>query len=198
MGKGEKTRLAILDTAVKLASELGLDGLSIGRLADELSLSKSGLFAHFDSKEALQVETLERAREQFTAVIVRPALKAPAGEPRLRALFERWLEWPRLVPQPGGCIFIAAAVELDDRPGEARAKLVAIAKEAVELLTRLARRAQEVGHFRRDLDADQFAFELEGILLAFHRYRRLMRDPRAQARAQAAFARLLADARTRS
>src|SRR5512133_731614 len=152
MGKGAQTRTAILDAAVKLASELGFGGLSIGRLADELSLSKSGLFAHFDSKDALLVETLERARELFTTMILRPALGAPAGGPRVRALFERWLEWPRLVPQPGGCLFVAAAVELDDRPGEARTKLVAIAKEAVAMLGRLAVDAQKAGHFRPDLD----------------------------------------------
>lgn len=198
MAKGEKTRVAILDKAVRLASELGLEGLSIGRLAGELSLSKSGLFAHFDSKEALQIDTLEHAREQFTATILRPALTAPEGEPRLRVLFERWLEWPRLVPQPGGCIFIAAGVELDDRPGEARAKLVSIAKDTVAMLTRLARRAQDVGHFRRDLDPEQFAFELEAIMLAFHRYNRLLRDAKALTRARASFERLIVDARVRS
>jgi AcrR family transcriptional regulator len=97
MRKGEKTREVILDRALRMASELGLEGITIGRLADELDLSKSGLFAHFSSKENLQVETLDRAAERFTEVVVRPALAAPAGEPRLRALFEGWLDWPKRV-----------------------------------------------------------------------------------------------------
>src|SRR5690349_10613587 len=139
--KGERTRDAILDGALRLASELGLEGLSIGRLAEELDLSKSGLFAHFGSKEDLQIRTLERAAARFGEVVVRPALEAPAGEPRVRALFERWLEWPRRVRQPGGCIFVAAAAELDDRPGPARDRLVALQREWLGTLAGAARRA---------------------------------------------------------
>lgn len=198
MRKGERTRGAILDGAVRLASELGLEGLSIGRLAEELDLSKSGLFAHFASKEELQVRTLERAAERFTEVVVRPGLAAPAGEPRVRALFERWLEWPRRVRQPGGCIFVAAAAELDDRPGAARARLVELQREWFATLAAAARRAQEVGHFRRELDPEQFAFEVYAIALAWHHNARLLRDPRAVERARAAFDRLVADARARS
>jgi AcrR family transcriptional regulator len=195
--KGDKTRGAILDEAVRVASEVGLEGLTIGQLADRLDLSKSGLFAHFASKEGLQVETLDRAAERFAEVVVRPALAMPAGEPRVRALFERWLEWPRRVRQPGGCIFVAAAAELDDRPGAARDRLVQLQREWLEVLSRAARRAQEVGHFRRDLDPDQFAFELLGIALTWHHHARLLRDARAADRVRAAFERLLADARAR-
>ena len=126
MGKGDQTRDAILERAVRLASQVGLEGLTIGRLAGALDLSKSGLFAHFASKETLQVQTLERAAERFVEVVLRPALAEPRGEPRLRALFERWLRWPQEVSQPGGCIFVQAAVELDDRPGPARDRLVAL------------------------------------------------------------------------
>lgn len=195
MRKGERTRTAILDRALVLASHLGVEGLSIGRLADELDLSKSGLFAHFDSKEALQVETLQRAAHRFTEVVVAPALRAPAGEPRVRALFERWLEWPQAVRQPGGCVFVAAAAELDDRPGAARERLVAIQKSWLAAVARAARRAQEVGHFSRDLDPEQFAFEFHGIGLAWHQSTRLLRDRAALERARAAFERLVRDAR---
>jgi len=193
--KGERTRDAILDGALRLASELGLEGLSIGRLAEEMDLSKSGLFAHFGSKEDLQVRTLERAAARFEEVVVRPALEAPAGEPRVRALFERWLEWPRRVKQPGGCIFVAAAAELDDRPGPARDRLVALQRAWLGTLAGAARRARDVGHFRRELDPEQFAFEAYAVALACHHHARLLRDPRAFERARAAFDRLVAGAR---
>lgn len=195
--KGEKTREAILDRALRMASELGLEGVTIGRLADDLDLSKSGLFAHFVSKEDLQVRTLERAAERFTEVVVRPALALPAGEPRLRALFENWLEWPRRVRQPGGCIFVAAAAELDDRPGAARDLLVDLQRKWLATLSQVVRRGQEVGHFRGDLDPAQLAFELHGVGLAWNFHARLLRDPRSRERALAAFERLLADARRR-
>jgi AcrR family transcriptional regulator len=196
--KGEKTRAAILDEAMRVASQLGLEGLTIGRLADALDLSKSGLFAHFASKEGLQVETLEHAAERFREVVVRPALAAPAGEPRVRALFERWLEWPRRVRQPGGCFFVAASAELDDRPGPARDRLAELQRSWLSTLAGAAQRAQQVGHFRTDLDPEQFAFELYGLMLTGHLHMRLLRDARSQERVRAAFERLLADARARS
>lgn len=198
MRKGERTRGAILDAALRVASERGLEGLTIGQLADTLDLSKSGLFAHFASKEGLQIATLDRAAERFAEVVVRPALGAPGGEPRVRALFDRWLEWPRRVRQPGGCVFVAAAAELDDRPGAARDRLVELQRQWLGVLAGAAQRAQAAGHFRADLDPDQFAFEMHGIGLAWHHAARLLRDPRAIERARAAFERLVADARARS
>jgi AcrR family transcriptional regulator len=193
--KGERTREVILDGAWRLATELGLEGVTLGRLADELELSKSGLFAHFASKENLQVQTLERAAERFTEEVVRPALDIQGGERRLRTLFERWLEWPRRVRQPGGCIFVAAAAELDDRPGPARDRLVALQREWRATMARVVKRAVELGEFRRDVDPEQIAFELQGIGLACHESARLLRDPRALERARAAFERVVADAR---
>jgi AcrR family transcriptional regulator len=198
MRKGEKTREVILDRALRMASELGLEGITIGRLADELDLSKSGLFAHFSSKENLQVETLDRAAERFTEVVVRPALAAPAGEPRLRALFEGWLDWPKRVRQPGGCIFAAAAAELDDRPGPARDRLVELQREWLATIERVVLRAKELGHLGEHVDPAQLAFELLGITLSLNYHARLLRDPRARGRAMAAFERLVANARPRS
>jgi AcrR family transcriptional regulator len=198
MRKGEKTREVILDRALRMASELGLEGITIGRLADELDLSKSGLFAHFSSKENLQVETLDRAAERFTEVVVRPALAAPAGEPRLRALFEGWLDWPKRVRQPGGCIFAAAAAELDDRPGPARDRLVELQREWLATIERVVLRAKELGHLGEHVDPAQLAFELLGITLSLNYHARLLRDPRARGRAMAAFERLVANPRPRS
>ena len=198
MGKGEITRQAILERATALASRSGLEGLSIGHLAEELGLSKSGLFAHFDSKEDLQVQVLDRAAERFADVVVRPALAVPAGEARLRALFESWLAWPRRVKQPGGCVFMAAAAELDDRPGPARDRLVALEKEWLATIAQVFRSGQAAGAFRRELDPAQVAFEFMGIAMSCHFAARLLRDPRAVERARAALERLVLDARLRS
>jgi AcrR family transcriptional regulator len=195
VGKGEETRAAILNRAVRLASQVGLEGLSIGRLAEELDLSKSGLFAHFRSKDALQVQTLEWAAEQFVEAVIRPALKAPRGEPRVRALFEGWLRWPG--SQPGGCLFVAAASELDDRPGPARERLAALQRDWIETLATAVGGAVREGYFRNDLDPEQAAFELYGMMLAMHHAGRLLRDPEAAARARQAFDRFLESARTR-
>jgi AcrR family transcriptional regulator len=198
MGKGERTREVILDGAWRLATQLGLEGLTLGRLADDLELSKSGLFAHFASKENLQVATLDRAAARFAELVIQPALALPAGERRLRALFDRWLEWPKRARQPGGCLFMAAAAELDDRPGPARDRLVDLQREWRATLARVVASAQRAGFLRPDRDPDQLAFELHAIGLACHETARLLRDPRALERAHAAFERLLADARARS
>jgi len=195
MSKGEETRQAILDRAVGLASALGLEGLTIGRLAGELDLSKSGLFAHFQSKEALQVQVLEAAAARFVEVVVKPALGAPRGEPRVRALFERWLAWPKAVPQPGGCLFVAASIELDDKPGPARDLLVKLQRDWLDVLAVAVRTAVAEGHFEKSTDPEQFAFELYGTMLMCHHASRLLRDPKAVGRARRAFENLLAAAR---
>src|ERR1043166_3428906 len=124
MRKGELTRHAILERATSLASRLGLEGVTIGRLSEELGLSKSGLFAHFGAKDALEVEILRFAADRFVQDVVRPALAAPRGEPRVRAVFEAWLAWGRSQAVPGGCLFVAAATELYDRPRRAPHALV--------------------------------------------------------------------------
>jgi AcrR family transcriptional regulator len=195
MSKGEETRTAILDTALALASTGGLEGLSIGNLAREVGLSKSGLFAHFNSKENLQLQVLTTAAERFVAEVVTPALRRPRGEPRVRALFEHWLAWAKASYLPGGCPFVATAVELDDRPGPLRDYLVDAQSRWLGTMARAATIAVEEGHFRAGLDGEQFAYELYSILLAYHLFRRLLRDPRAEARSRSAFERLLASAR---
>ena len=121
--KGERTRDAILRHALALATRIGLEGVTIGRLAEDLRISKSGLFAHFGSKESLQIEMLRLAGARMVDEVVRPALAISRGEPRLRALFERWLQWESSPSLPGGCPFVTASFELDDRPGPVREPL---------------------------------------------------------------------------
>ena len=197
MRKGEKTKAAILERAVKLATRIGLEGLTIGRLATDLKLSKSGLFAHFRSKEALQIQVLDAAAERFIDEVVRPAVREPRGEPRVTALFERWLAWTRSNSGPGGCLFVAAAAELDDRPGAVRERLVALQKGWLEMVGIVFRTGVEAGRFRSDLDPEEFAHDLYAIMLGFHHAARLLKDPRAEARAHNAFERLLATAQRR-
>ncbi|AKU90855.1 TetR/AcrR family transcriptional regulator [Vulgatibacter incomptus] len=187
MRKGDFTRQAILDHAVKSASKVGLDGLSIGVLATELGMSKSGLFAHFASKEALKVEVLERAAVMFYETVMLPALAAERGLPRIRAIFTRWMDWAEHAGLLGGCIFVAAAVELDDQPGAARETLVRTQADWLDALAKSAEIAMGVGHFRPELDPDQFAHELYATMLGLYHASRLMRDPRARERAVQSF-----------
>jgi AcrR family transcriptional regulator len=195
VGKGELTRQAVLEHATRMASQVGLEGLTIGRLAEDLDLSKSGLFAHFKSKEALQIQVIEFARERFVEAVLRPAVKATRGEPRVRALIDRWLDWSRASSRAAGCIFVALAVELDDRPGPARDRLVQTQKDWLEFLATAFRIGIDEGHFREDADADQFAHDLYGVMLAHHHASRLLNDPRARGRAYRSLEALLEAAR---
>jgi len=193
--KGEQTREVILTHALGLATRIGIEGLTIGRLAEDLRMSKSGLFAHFRSKEALQLEMLKLAGARMVDSVVKPALAAPRGEPRVRALFERWLEWEDASFLPGGCPFLAMANELDDRPGPLRDRLVGSMHDWLQTLATAARIAVSEGHFRPDLDPDQFAYDLKANILAYHHFSRLLRDPSAAQRARQAFEALLAASR---
>ncbi|HYD53809.1 MAG TPA: TetR/AcrR family transcriptional regulator [Gemmatimonadaceae bacterium] len=192
MSKGAETRERIVSRALEIASLEGLDGITIGRLAEKVGLSKSGLFAHFRSKEELQLAVIRAAGDAFTEVVVRPALSAPRGEPRVRALFDRWLDWERHVSVPGGCVFMHLSVELDDQEGPARDALVMAQRWWLEALSRAASLATSVGHFRAGTDAELFAFQLHGILQAYYHAKRLMRDPQAEDRARRAFDALVA------
>jgi AcrR family transcriptional regulator len=195
MQKGASTRSRILEEATGLASLVGVTGLSVGALASHTGMSKSGLFRHFGSKTALQIATLKAAVDLFIDTVVRPALQAPRGTARVRALFDRWLTWATTRGLRGGCLFIAASIELDDQPGPARDYLVTTQREWLEMIAKTATFAIEVQDFRADLDVLQFAHEFNAILLGFHQASRLMRDPKAGQRATAQFDRLLEDAR---
>ncbi len=187
--KGELTRQAILDHAVGLASQIGLEGLSIGRLAEDLKLSKSGLFGHFKSKEALQIQVLETAKQRFVERVVKPGLTAPRGEPRLRALVEGWIGWGR--ENLGGCLFANSAFEFDDRPGLVRDYMVQNQRDWLDLLANTARVAAQEGPFDPGLDPEQFAYEVYAIMLGWNHAARLLRDPKVNERAHIAFEALL-------
>lgn len=192
MGKGELTRTTILDNGVELAASIGLGGLTIGSLATRTQMSKSGLFAHFRSKESLQLQVLERARTTFTDLVIRPALATPRGEPRVRELFERWATSDRI---PGGCLFVKAATEYDDQPGPVRDQLIRDHRDLLDTVAQVCRTAVAEGHFHPDVDADQFAHDLYGIMSVFYLTHRLLDDPAAERRTRHAFEALLAAAR---
>jgi AcrR family transcriptional regulator len=196
MGKGAATRDKILDAAFRLAARDGLQGLSLSQLAGQLGVSKSGLFAHFRSKEDLQLETLKAGATRFEEAVVRPAFAEPRGLPRIRRLFDNWIRWSKDPSLPGGCLLMAAATEFDDREGPVRDYLVAVERQLLGSLARSARIAVEEGHFSRDLDCDQFAFELNALVLGFNHVRRLLRDPKAERQSRAAFERLIRTAAT--
>jgi AcrR family transcriptional regulator len=194
VGKGEQTRTAILDEAVGLASRVGFSALTIGQLAESIGMSKSGLFAHFNSKEALQLETLERGRERFTDLVVRPTLAAPRGVARVRALTDSWLVWETEALQ-GGCIFVTGSIEYDDQPGPMREALVRNQRDWAEFIETVVRTAVSEGDFRADLDVQQLVFSLQGLHYAFHHAARLLRDPLALEHLQRGVDQLLDSAR---
>jgi AcrR family transcriptional regulator len=194
MSKGTATRQAVLEEAARVASRVGLGGLTIGSLAASTQLSKSGLFAHFHSKEALQLQLLAHTRDRFIQLVVRPALAAPRGEPRMRELFARWLTWDTEA-LPGGCLFIAASAELGDQPGPVRDRLAQDQRDWLDTIAQVFQTGIAEGHFRPDADPEQFAHDLHGTMLAYHHASRLLGDPDAAARASRAFEALLLAAR---
>lgn len=187
MNKGERTKTTVLDRAIQLSSTVGLEGLSLGNLARDVGMSKSGLFAHFASKEQLQIDVIHRAVERFVRTVIAPALRERRGEPRVRALFENWLRWDASPDMPGGCVFMSYSHELDDWPGPVRDALVAQLRDWVEALRTAARITIDEGHFRSDLDIDAFVYEQYGVVLAYNLYKRLLGEADAEARARAAF-----------
>lgn len=192
--KGQLTRAAILDAALALAARDGLEGLTIGSLADQMKMSKSGVFAHFGSREELQLAVLQEYEKRFIDAVLRPAVRKPRGLPRLETLLERWLAvLAREIAQ--GCIMVAGAVEYDDRPGPQRDRMVAIIKGWKAELLKAIRQAVDEGHFRPDVDAHQMVFEFYGLMLVLHQDARLLRSADSVRRARAGIARLLATAR---
>jgi AcrR family transcriptional regulator len=187
MSKGNVTKSRIVETALRAASVAGLEGITLGQIAADVGMSKSGLFAHFDSKETLQLDVLNAAAEKFAEVVVTPALTAPRGEPRLRALFDRWMVWEQHESLPGGCVFMHASAERD--------ALVDHQRRWMDMLARAVRLTIDAGHFRPDVDPSLFAFQLYGIVLSYYHSARLFRDPDAKSRAVAAFESVVAAAK---
>jgi AcrR family transcriptional regulator len=193
MRKGDDTRQMILKAGLDMASQVGLEGVSIGALAKATKMSKSGLFAHFQSKEKLQLEILNLAAELFSGHVIIPALKAKAGIPRIRALIDKWIEWGSRLT--GGCIFVSASTEFSDRPGRVRDLLLRQQEEWIDCLSRIARSAVAAGDFKEGIDDKQFAFDLYSLLLGFHYYDRLLQDGQTMTRQKDALERLLSNYR---
>lgn len=182
--KGVRTRENILRVAVNLASLEGLEGLSIGRLADELKMSKSGLFAHFGSREELQLATVDMARQIFVDHVIRPAFAGPEGAPRLWALCDAWVRYVEHPVFPGGCFFTAASFEFDSRPGPVRDRIAAVMKEWLATITRSVEGAIKAGHLRADVDSHQLAFEIKSVGIGAHSDYQLTDDKKAMGKAR--------------
>ena len=189
--KGQQTRAAILDAALGLASQMGLEGLSIGALAEVTRMSKSGVFAHFGSREELQISVVREYHAKFKEEVFVPAMRQPRGLPRLRALFDLWVRRVS-VEIDSGCLYISGAVEFDDRPGPVRDSLVAMVLSWQDALERAIAMAVAEGHLRADTEAEQMLFEVHGLILALHHDARFLCKPGAVERARAAFARVVA------
>jgi AcrR family transcriptional regulator len=190
MTKGSRTRTRILTAAVETACLNGFNGLNLQPLADRVGLTKSGLYAHFGSKEALQVAGLEHAAALFQLTVVAPAKAEPAGLPRLTGVFERWLEWPGAAGLPGHCPFFAGIAEFDDQEGPVRDRLTRLFRDFQQVLEQLVGSAVRHGHLRTGTVPEQFAHELVALRYAHHWAQDFMRDPASDARTRAAFAAL--------
>ncbi len=188
--KGQQTKAAIIEAALGLATQIGLEGLSIGALAEITQMSKSGVFAHFGSREELQISVIREYFSRFEQEIFYPALQAERGLPRVRALFGNWMKRVAVEIQ-SGCIFISGAVEFDDRPGPVRDALASSVQTWLLALHRAIVQAQECDELDRSADAQQIAFEIHGLILALHYEARFLKNPGSLLRANTAFANIL-------
>ena len=188
--KGQQTKAAIVDAALHLAAQIGLEGLSIGALAEVMQMSKSGVFAHFGSREELQIAVVREYFERFEQEVFFPALHEPRGLPRLRALFANWMKRVAMELE-SGCIFISGAVEFDDRSGPVRDALVQSFKTWLGALHRAVMLAKKAGHLRADADEKQVAFEIHGLILALHYDVRFLKNPNSLERASTGFNNIL-------
>jgi AcrR family transcriptional regulator len=189
--KGTQTRERILDAALEIASREGLEGLTIGMLAEALDMSKSGVFAHFGSREELQIAVIDEYARRFMDAVYYPAIRLPRGLPRLRAMFENWLYRVQHVEIPNGCVFISGAVEFDDKEGPVRDRMVLVNRGWQNEMLTAARQAITQGHLQRDCEPEQLVFELYGFMLSLHHDARLLREPRAVERARVSFVRVI-------
>jgi AcrR family transcriptional regulator len=189
--KGQQTKAVIVDAALNLAAQIGLEGLSIGALAEVTGMSKSGVFAHFGSREELQISVVREYHARFEQEVFYPALQAPRGLPRLRALFANWMKRTS-AEIDSGCIYISGAVEFDDRPGPVRDALAESVNIWLAAMLRAVLQAQEEGQVRAEADAKQISFEIHALILALHYEARFLRSPDSLARANAGFDNILA------
>jgi AcrR family transcriptional regulator len=189
--KGRQTKAAIVDAALVLAAQIGLQGLSIGALAAVMRMSKSGVFAHFGSREELQISVIREYHARFEEEVFFSALQQPRGLPRLEAMFHNWMQRTS-VEIDSGCLYISGAVEFDDRPGPVRDALAGSVRIWLSAIHRVVAQAREAGHLRRDADEHQMAFEIHALILASHYEARFLETPGSIARATTGFANILA------
>ncbi len=189
--KGQQTKQAIVDAALGLATQIGLEGLSIGALAEVTQMSKSGVFAHFGSREELQISVIREYYARFSDEVFFPAMNEDRGLPRVRALFANWMKRVAVELQ-SGCIFISGAVEFDDRPGPVRDALASSVKTWLAAMYRAVVQAKQMGHLHQDADEAQMAFEIHGLILALHYEARFLENPGAIQRANTGFENILA------
>lgn len=188
--KGQQTKAAIIDAALGLATQIGLEGLSIGALAEVTQMSKSGVFAHFGSREELQISVIREYHSRFEQEVFYPAMSEPRGLPRLRAMFANWMQRTS-VEIDSGCLYISGAVEFDDRAGPVRDALASSVLTWLAALRRAIQNARELGHLRADLNDEQVLFEVHGLILALHYEARFLKNPGSIARARAGFDNIL-------
>ncbi|MCZ2405927.1 MAG: TetR/AcrR family transcriptional regulator [Burkholderiales bacterium] len=189
--KGQQTKQAIIEAALGLATHIGLEGLSIGALADVMGMSKSGVFAHFGSREELQVSVIREYHHCFEQEVFYPAMSEPRGIPRLRALFGNWMKRTS-VEIDSGCIYISGAVEFDERTGPVRDALAQSVLTWLAAMRRAITQAKELGQLQAQVDEDQILFEIHGLILALHYEARFLKSPGSIARAVTGFDNILA------
>ncbi|MDO5626110.1 MAG: TetR/AcrR family transcriptional regulator [Pseudomonadota bacterium] len=191
LAKGQQTKTAIVDAALRMAAQVGLEGLSIGALADVMGMSKSGVFAHFGSRDELQIAVVREYYARFEQEVFTPAMQQPRGLPRVRALFAHWMRFTS-AELDSGCIFISGAVEFDDRPGAVRDALIEAVNAWQGAMRRAVAQARDAGHLAPGVGEEQVSFEIHALILALHYDARFLQRPGALARAAAAFDNLLA------
>jgi AcrR family transcriptional regulator len=195
MNKGAQTRETILDEAILIASKAGLEALTIGKLSAAVGMSKSGLFAHFKSKEQLQLDLLTTVAKKFKEIVITPSMKAPRGEARIRVLAQNLIKWDDSEFMPGGCMLHTGSIEFDYRPGPVRDFLAFNQSYWIDFIAQAASIAMEEGHFSGDLDTQLFAFEFHAILQSHHFSFHLLNDPQAKSRAITMIDNLIAHSR---
>jgi AcrR family transcriptional regulator len=190
MHKGQQTKQAIIDAALGLATQIGSEGLSIGALAEVMGMSKSGVFAHFGSREELQISVIREYHDRFENEVFYPAVQQPRGMQRLRTLFANWMNRTS-VEIDSGCLYISGAVEFDDRPGPVRDALASSVQTWLSAMLRAIEIAKQCGHLRPDADEGQMAFEIHGLILALHYEARFLKSPGSIARGNQGFENIL-------
>lgn len=186
--KGIETRQLILSTAMKIASTHGIQGITIGELAKAIGMSKSGLFAHFENKDNLQLEILKMASDHFIDKVLKPAFSKPRGLPRIKALFQNWMDYLKDDKYlPGGSIFIAASFELDDRPGLLKDFVQKSQNDLILNIEKSVQIAMDCGDLKPSTDKEEFAWKLYSFVLGFHHYKRMLHSEQAESLIQKAF-----------